>query len=368
MYDMWEKGVFMAGNTGFDRPVRYALVGLGYFAQEKVLPSFLETGNSEIVALVSDDMEKCSILGKKHPCRYHYTYDRYDDCLANSDIDAIYILLPNKLHEYYTVRALQAGKHVLCEKPMATTPDEALRMVKAARDNQTKLMIGYRMHFEATNQTLKEKIHQQAFGTIKQVYSSNTFNLKGNGWRLDKKMAGGGALLDIGIYPLNNICWLLEQLPTSVLAHTWSTDPKRYKEVEENITFELTFSQGLQVQCMCSYGTARSSIIYVGGNKGWMEISEIYDYRTNPICRTYTVKTEEFREEYIQRNNEIKAEIEHFSLCIQRNKNPEPMGEEGYRDQLLMDALYQSAMQGQPVHLGKESAGAVTFSAAKTSS
>lgn len=332
--------------------VRYAVIGLGKFACGKILPSMAAAKNSEIVGLVSGSKEKLARVGEEYQAAYRYTYDTFDECLTNPQIDAVCIVLPNALHEEYAIRAAEAGKHVFCEKPLSIHPDSAERIVLAAKKANVKLMTAYRMHFESTNLELKEKIRAQTFGSIRQIYSNLSTIPDPSNWRVaSRALAGGGALFDIGIYSLNNISWLLGEMPEMVEAYTWSTNLDIFKEIEENITFQMRFKNGLQVQCQASYGVASYSQIFVGGEKGWMELTRIYSYHEDPLYRFYSNETGKLEEKKIQRNNEVQAEIEHFSKCVQQNKDPEPSGEEGWRDHKLMEALYESARLKQAVKI-----------------
>src|ERR1700745_1478214 len=129
--------------------VRYAVVGLGHIAQVAVLPAFRTARQSELVALVSGDGEKLEKLGKKYKLAHLYPYEESSRALSN--VDAVYISLPNHLHREYAVRAAAAGVHVLCEKPMAPSSQVCVAMIRAAQQNKIKLMIAYRLHLEAGN-------------------------------------------------------------------------------------------------------------------------------------------------------------------------------------------------------------------------
>ena len=151
-------------NASASRKIRYAVVGLGWFAQAAALPSFDHAGNSELVALVSDDPTKRDELGKQYNIQRTYSYEQYEDCLNSGEVDAVYIALPNHLHREYTVRAANAGIHILCEKPMAVTVDECEAMIQAAKDNNVKLMIAYRLHLEEANLQAVETVQSGFLG------------------------------------------------------------------------------------------------------------------------------------------------------------------------------------------------------------
>src|SRR5258705_1736102 len=132
------------------RKIRYAVVGLGHLAQVAVLPAFKRAPNSELVALVSGERKKLTKLSRQYGVERLYSYDQYEECLS-SGVDAVYIVLPNHLHREFTVRAADAGVHVLCEKPMAVTAKDCEAMIAAVQKNKCKLMIAYRLHFEKGN-------------------------------------------------------------------------------------------------------------------------------------------------------------------------------------------------------------------------
>src|SRR3954454_3559035 len=131
--------------------VRYAVVGLGHIAQVAVLPAFAHAGNSELAALVSSDSEELEKLGRKYKIKYNFSYEQYDECLQSGQVDAVYIALPNHLHQQYSERVARAGVHVLCEKPMAVTEEDCLSMIRTAEEHKVKLMVAYRLHFEEAN-------------------------------------------------------------------------------------------------------------------------------------------------------------------------------------------------------------------------
>jgi predicted dehydrogenase len=134
-----------------DPPVRYAVVGLGHIAQIAVLPAFKNAKNCQLAAFVTDDAKKAREVGKMYDIEHIVPYEQYDKFLASGEVDAAYIALPNNMHCEYTVRAVRAGVHVLCEKPMAVTAEECEQMIAAAKHARKKLMIGYRLHFEEAN-------------------------------------------------------------------------------------------------------------------------------------------------------------------------------------------------------------------------
>ena len=185
------------------RKVRYAVVGLGHIAQVAVLPAFAKARNSDLVALISGDSKKRSKLGKLYHVDRLYSYDQYEECLTQ-DVDAVYVGLPNHLHRDFTVRALQAGVHVLCEKPMAASSDECREMIQAAKENKRKLMIAYRLHFEKANLEAIETARSGKLGDLRFFSSVFAQQVVAGNIRLTESIErGGGPVWDMGVYCIN---------------------------------------------------------------------------------------------------------------------------------------------------------------------
>ena len=237
----------------------WALVGLGNLAINQIMPAFAKTQQSRLVGFVSGRPEKAKQLAQVYGVdpKNIYTYDNYDSLANNPEIDVIYVVLPNSMHPEYTIRALKAGKHVLCEKPMANTPQDCEQMIAAAKAANRKLMIGYRVRYEPFNQAMIKMAQDTAeMGPTRMILADAGFNIGDPAqWRLRKAMAGGGSLMDIGIYSLNAARYLSGEEPIEVNAmmHTTPNDP-RFTEVEENINFQLRFPSGILANCTSSYG------------------------------------------------------------------------------------------------------------------
>src|SRR6185295_11099847 len=236
----------------------------------------------------------------------------------------------NGMHAEYTVRALQAGKHVLCEKPMANTPAECEQMIAAATTAARKLMIAYRLRYEPFNNALIKVVRDQEFGKLRVVLADAGFPIGDPAqWRLNKKMAGGGSMMDIGIYALNAARYLTGEEPAEVHAmmDTTPNDP-RFKEVEENITFQLRFPSGVLANCTSSYGVPLNRFRVVGTN-GWAELEPALSYDgLNMRAGTGTKSVERIHPVI----NLFAPEIDHPVGCIRNAKQPLTPGEEGLKD------------------------------------
>src|SRR5579863_8196237 len=183
----------------------WAVVGLGSLAINQILPAFATCEKAKVVALVSGHPDKANKIALRYGVdpKNIYNYENYDSIKDNPEVEVLYIVLPNSMHAEYTIRGVQAGKHVLCEKPMATTPAECQSMIDAARQAHRKLMVAYRCRYEPFNQEMIRLAREQELGPVRIVHADAGFNIVDpTQWRLRKSMAGGGSLMDIGIYSL----------------------------------------------------------------------------------------------------------------------------------------------------------------------
>src|SRR5205807_9577486 len=253
------------------RKLGWAIVGLGSLSINQILPAFAKCEKSKVVAFVSGHPDKASKLALRYGVdpKNIYNYQNYDSIKDNPDVDLIYIVLPNGMHAEYTVRGLQAGKHVLCEKPMANTPAECQQMVDAGRKADRKLMIAYRCRYEPFNREAIRIAQSGDLGPTQMILADAGFKMGDpTVWRLNRQLAGGGSLMDIGIYALNATRYLTGEEPTEVNAMIYSTpgDP-RFKEVEEHINFQLRFPSGILANCSSSYGYFHQSHFRVMGTE-----------------------------------------------------------------------------------------------------
>jgi predicted dehydrogenase len=331
--------------------IRYAVAGQGYIAQAAVLPAFENAAkNSELVALISDDPAKLAKLARKYDVKHTYDYSEYDECLRSGDVDAVYIALPNHMHQEYTVRAAQAGIHVLCEKPMALTVGECQSMIHACRDNRTKLMIAYRLHFEKSNLKAIQLAQSGKLGDLRIFSSVFTMQVKAGNSRLQRAL-GGGTLYDIGIYCINAARYLFQDEPVKVFANRARSDDVRFSEVEEMVSANLVFPRDRLATFVCSFGASDVSTYQIVGTRGELVVNNAYEY-SSPIKHTLTIKGKEKRRTFAKRD-QFAPELIYFSDCILEDKEPEPSGAEGMADIRVINGLYRSAENQSPVALSE---------------
>ncbi|HEX3357981.1 MAG TPA: Gfo/Idh/MocA family oxidoreductase [Tepidisphaeraceae bacterium] len=339
-------------NSSEPKKLGFALVGVGTLTMDQLLPALAKCKLARAVALVSGHPDKA----RQQAALYNidpkniYTYDNFDSIKDNPDIDVVYIVLPNSMHAEYTIRAAHAGKHVLCEKPMANTVEECQSMIDACVKADRKLMIGYRQRYEPLTIRAIELSHSQSdIGTIKQITAEAGFNTGDpTQWRLNKKLAGGGPLMDMGIYAVNAIRYLSSQEPSEVTAFSYTTpnDP-RFKEVEETIAFELRFDSGLLASVLTSYGFGCNRFrLY--GTHGQLESEPLQSYTNNRLWLTHNGPKQEITYTHV---NHFAAEMDHLADCILNNKPVLTPGEEGLKDMKVITAAYESARLGKSVKI-----------------
>jgi len=334
--------------------VGYAVVGLGHFAEHVVLPGFRNSRKARLVALVSGDERKAHRLAKKFGASDCYSYNGYAQCLDNPQVEAVYIATNNSTHAKFTVQAAAAGKHVLCEKPMATSVAECQQMNDTCSAHHVCLMIAYRKYFEPAALELKLLVDTGKLGRLKFIQSAFSIYIRPGGerpaWHFDQQLAGGGALPDVGVYCVNTARWVTGKDPVEAAAYQWTVDPEAFKEVDENIAFRLNFPDGLVMQAIASWGGATESFLHIVGEKGWATLAPAYQY--NEERRLYGRIGGRWFEKKYAIMNELALELDGLADCIRHDREPEPNGTEGLRDVLVMQAIYRSAREGRPVSIG----------------
>lgn len=353
-------GALAAGAAGLpalaadpERKLGYAIVGLGGYGLGIIIPQFANCKNSKLVALVSGDPEKAKKVAAQYgvPERGIYNYQNYDSIRDNPDIDIVYICLPVSMHAEYTIRAAKAGKHVLCEKPMAVSSAECESMIAACRQAGKKLMIGYRCHFEATNLEAVRRARAGEIGKLRYFRSEHGFTAGNpNAWRLKKAMSGGGSLMDIGIYALNAARYMTGEEPIAVYAKE-TTDRKdpRFREVEDMIEFELEFPSGVIGSCMSMYSANQNHILLMG-DKGRIEMEPATAYHGNRLWVGKGRETE-ITPAPGPGATQWAGQLDHMSQCVMQNKEPIVAGEEGLKDIRIIEAVYRSAREQKRIAL-----------------
>jgi glucose-fructose oxidoreductase len=330
--------------------VGFAVVGLGAIAQGAVLPAFRHAKNAKLVGLVSRDRRQAETLARKYKVQAAYGMEEFGACLENPEVDAVYLATPQSEHSKAVVAAARAGKHVLCEKPLALNPEQSAEMVRVCEECGVQLMTAYRKYFEPSTLYLKKLIQSGKLGKIDVINTSfSELHVAGKSiaWLLDSKVAGGGPLMDLGIYCVNTSRWLVEEDPVEVSAHSWKKDAARFRDVEEGISFWMHFASGLVVQGSSTYSSAISSFVFVQGTKGWACLTPAFPFDEE---RRLTGKMDgKWFEKKFKLVDEFARELDAFATAIQMKRPVEPDGRQGHRDICILEAIYAAARNGGPV-------------------
>lgn len=346
---MFEK---LRGGKESSPRVRFAVVGLGWIAQEAVLPAFANAENAELAALVSDDPVKLAELSKKYKVEKTYTYDQYDVCVNSPDIDAVFIALPNSMHHEYTVRAAEAGVHVLCEKPLAMNAEEARSMIAACERGGVKLMTAYRLHFEEANLMAVEVANSGVIGDLRLFSALNVQNVESGNIRLSASLTGG-PLEDLGIYCINAARYIFQSEPLQVSAFAASSDNPRFRDVPEMVSAIMRFPENRLAQFTCGFGENKGSMFHVFGTLGDLKLEPAFSFSAD-IRHTLTVQDEKPQEKTYGKRDQFGPQLIHFSDCILNDQPVEPSGVEGLVDLIIIEAMRESIATGKAVSLDLE--------------
>ena len=337
-----------------DQRVGFAIVGLGRLSIDQILPAFGKSKYCKPVALVSGDPAKAGKIAAQYGIKPSscYSYANYDTIAQNPEVKVIYIVLPNSMHLEYTVRGAKAGKHILCEKPMATNPAECEKMIAACKSANVKLMIAYRQQYEPMNREIVKMAKSGKLGTLRSFIATNSQN-EGDPtqWRHKKALAGGGCLPDVGLYCLNAARFWSNEEPVEVFGQTFQpTGDPRFAEIEAGCNFTLRFPSGLLASCNTSYAAHRSQWARLEGSDSWAELQPAFAYTGIKLRSSRLMDGHEtVMEPNIEEKDQFAQEMDHMATCVMKNQQPHTPGEEGLQDHRLMAAIYESARTGRAV-------------------
>jgi predicted dehydrogenase len=265
-------------------------------------------------------------------------------------VDAVYLATPQSEHLSATVAAARAGKHVLCEKPLAVNTEQSAEMVRVCEECGVQLMTAYRKYYEPSTLYLKQLIRSGKLGKLDVISTSfSELHVAGKSiaWLLDSRVSGGGPLMDLGVYCVNTSRWLADEEPVEVSAHAWKKDADRFRDVEEGISFRMQCASGLVVQGTSTYSSAISSFVFVQGTKGWACLTPAFPFDEE---RRLTGKIGGmWFEKKFRVVDEFAPELDAFARAIQTKKSVEPDGRQGHMDMCILEAIYEAARKNGPV-------------------
>jgi len=329
-----------------DKKLGVALIGLGYYSTDVLAPALQETKNCYLAGIVTGTPAKEKIWMEKYnlPQKNVYNYATFDRIVDNDAIDIVYVVLPNSMHAEFTIRAAKAGKHVICEKPMALTVAECQSMIDACVQNKRQLSIGYRMQFEPHTQEIIRYGKEQVFGAVKYVNASAGFNNRSpkTHWKLQKAY-GGGVVMDMGVYSIQAARYCVGEEPVAVTAQAFNDDPARFDEVEQEVTLQLEFPGGAMANLMTSFRT-NTNMLYVAAEKGWYSLNPFSGYRgINGMNKNGDLEFPSI--------NQQATQMDEVAWCIKHDQPMRVPGEEGLRDLKVVEAIREALKTGKKIRI-----------------
>lgn len=320
-----------------------ALVGLGTYSEGQLAPALQETAHCYLAGIVTGSDEKREKWKTKYnlPENACYSYQNFDSIKDNPDIDIIYVVLPNAMHAEYVIRAAKAGKHVICEKPMAVTVEDCDRMIAACKEAGKMLSIGYRLHFEPHNKEVMRLGQQKVYGKINLIEAEHGLK-EVEGWRIDKALSGGGPLMDVGIYCVQAVRYAMGREPIAVTAQEgFKNDRQKFATVEESITWQMELPDGTIAKCASSYAEKQNRL-RVEAENGWFELLPAYPYSG------VKGKTSDGEMNFPEVNQQA-LQMDDFALCVKEGRPTSVSGEEGRKDVKILQAIYKAMETGERV-------------------
>ena len=335
------------------RKLGIALCGLGGYATGQLAPALRLTKHVELRGVITGSKAKGQQWAQSFgfPEKNIYSYDTMARLIDNRDIDIVYVVTPNALHPEHTIAAAWAGKHVISEKPMANTVADCNAMIAACRTNKVKLSIGYRLQFEPHYNELKRLAREQDFGPFMAMNGGLSFVMNRPQWRAERKLAGGGPLMDLGIYAVQAACMATYVpaagayspaggAPVAVTARELPKQrPDFFRDVEETIEWTMEFAHGAKGTFSTSYNQGLDKF-RAEGAKGWIEFAPAFQYgnlRVNTSRGPFTPAVPPSQQ---------ATQIDDFAQCIKADRESPVSGEMGRRDMVIIEAIYASAAQG----------------------
>jgi predicted dehydrogenase len=343
----------LPGTSGFStnlesshqgKVIGVAIMGLGNYAT-RVANAMQNCSKAKLVGAISGTPQKLKDWQSKYgiPEKNCYRYDDFDSIKNNPAIDVVYVITPNALHRPHVLQAARAGKHVICEKPMAINANDGQEMIDACKKAKVKLMVGYRMHFEPKTLEIIRQRNAGTYGKVLYFNGQSGFVIGDpKQWRLNKELSGGGAMMDIGIYSVNGSRYMIGEEPIWVTAQETKTNPLKFKEgVDETILFQLGFPGGAVASCLSTYSMNNLDKFFLNGEKGFAELNPATGY--GPIEGRTNLGALNFPHVPHQ-----TLQMDEMAAILMENKKPEVAvdGEEALKDLKIIDAIYRAVKSG----------------------
>jgi predicted dehydrogenase len=336
--------------AGTDGKLGFAVCGLGNLSTHQIAPALQTTKNCRLAGIITGTPAKAAAWQKQYgiPDNCVYNYDTMHQMASNPAIDVVYVVTPNGLHAEHTIKAAKAGKHVLSEKPMEVSVEKCQQMIDACKAANRMLAVGYRSRFDPHNQECIRLAREKEFGDLRLIEAGFEIHLDQppSAWRFHKALAGGGSLMDVGIYALQASRYISGEEPVLVSGMETKTNLEKFSEVDETVLWQAKFPSGVVANCSTSYNAGLRGSYKAVADRGWFELNPGFNYTGNHGLRS------DGQEIKFPQVDQFAAEMDDFADCIMNNKPTRVPGEEGLRDVKIIMAIYESIRTGRPVKLG----------------
>ena len=340
---------------GDAKPLGVAILGLGDYATKQIAPAFTHCKHAKLTGIITGSPEKIPAWQEKHeiPDGNIYSYENMAEISKNKDIDVVYVITPTGTHADFSIRAFEAGKHVICEKPMAPTVADCTRMIEAAQKADRMLQIGYRLYWDPYHTRLITAMRDKEFGDwtametgfgykIQDKVLSNLEEHPDVDWRVSKDLGIAGALYDVGVYAIQGAFYGGQIHPTAVTAKSW-TDRKELFEVPEHWEWELEYADGRKSKHTSSYGGG-GNYLHLQTEEGKLHLDGAYGYEGQK--GETPLGPMDFAQVYQQ-----VGQLDGQMLAILKRKANITPAEMGRRDIRICNAVMEAAESGNKVPL-----------------
>lgn len=330
------------------RKLGVALCGLGSLSTNQLAPALLKTRNCRLAGIVTGTPSKAVEWQKKYglPDKSLYSYETMHQMANNPDIDIVYVVTPNSKHLEHSLAAAKAGKHVFCEKPLEISVERCQQIIDGVKKAGKMLGVGYRCQFEPNHLECVRLARDKVLGEVKIIDANFGFAIGDPAqWRLRRDLAGGGALMDVGIYCLQTTRMLTGEDPIWINAAEIKTDAVKFKEVDETVMWQTKFPSGVVSNCISSYSANGLTGFRAATPRGWFGLEPAYFYGGNRGRRS------DGPEINFPVSDQFALEIDDFADCIINKRPTRVPGEMGLSDVKYLMAIYQSIKTGRPVSL-----------------
>ncbi|MGI2328340.1 Gfo/Idh/MocA family protein [Planococcus sp. YIM B11945] len=326
------------------KTTKWGIVSTAGIARAEMIPAILRAENAELAAIASRGMK---VYETALEFDIEQAYESYEELLDDPDIDVVYLPLPNHLHKEWVFKAARKGKHVLCEKPVSLTAEEAVEMVRICQENNVKFMEAFMYQFHPQHQRVREIIASGEIGDVMLFKSSHSFffsDREGN-IRMAKEM-GGGSIYDVGCYSIHALRTIMQSEPVEVYAYA-ELDPET--QVDLSAYSFLKLENGTKAILDCSFDMVDRNEYEVIGTKGSIKVPFAFRPDNNGGIGLIMVQTDHFKREEKIYGDIYRMEVEHFSKAVLEDREPVYSGASSIQNMRVIDACYESIASGERV-------------------